>query len=55
DGQWSSWTTWNSCSVTCGTGGRSIRQRNCDNPRPSATGLFCSGDSYESRQCSGSY
>ncbi|XP_053377847.1 SCO-spondin-like isoform X2 [Mercenaria mercenaria] len=54
DGIWSQWTTWAACSVTCGDGGTSMRQRLCAYPVPGAPhGKNCTGDSSESRLCGG--
>ena len=50
DGGWGSWTTWSSCSVTCGGGQRS-RQRSCNNPAPSGGGSDCSGSSSQQEDC----
>nr|XP_022294190.1 A disintegrin and metalloproteinase with thrombospondin motifs adt-1-like [Crassostrea virginica] len=50
DGDWSQWTGWNSCSVTCGAGQES-RTRSCTHPAPSAGGKSCSGDPKETQAC----
>ncbi|XP_052807331.1 uncharacterized protein LOC128236487 isoform X7 [Mya arenaria] len=50
NGDWSGWTDWNECSVSCGTGSKT-RNRNCDNPPPSGGGDACLGDSSESEVC----
>ncbi|XP_061164503.1 uncharacterized protein LOC133173534 [Saccostrea echinata] len=39
-GEWGSWDTWNSCTVTCG-GGTKIRSRECNNPSPLNSGNNC--------------
>ncbi len=41
DGNWSSWSPWSSCSLTCG-GGNQTQTRTCTNPSPSNGGLNCS-------------
>lgn len=50
DGGWSTWTDWESCSVTCGTGLRR-RIRSCSNPVPRAPGNHCDGDSTDFELC----
>lgn len=50
DGGWSSWGTWNGCSVTCG-GGSQTRTRTCNNPPPSGGGENCRGSSSELQSC----
>lgn len=50
NGEWDAWSTWDSCSTTCGTGLQS-RQRNCSNPRPSNGGEHCFGESTDYRSC----
>lgn len=49
-GNWSQWSEWETCSVTCG-GGLQRRLRNCDNPPPAFGGDDCSGESEEIRPC----
>ncbi|XP_052266578.1 adhesion G protein-coupled receptor B1-like isoform X3 [Dreissena polymorpha] len=51
DGQWSSWTDWSRCSVTCGLGTIS-RDRTCTSPAPSNGGRNCSEMSTETHDCS---
>jgi len=50
DGGWSSWSAWDSCSVSCG-GGTQSRTRTCNNPTPQYGGANCSGSSSESQAC----
>ncbi|XP_053391486.1 thrombospondin-1-like [Mercenaria mercenaria] len=50
DGNWSPWTSWSGCDVTCENGTRS-RARTCTNPAPQYGGLNCSGDSTEFKLC----
>lgn len=50
DGDWSEWGEWSQCSVPCG-GGVQLRERLCDNPRPSGKGAECQGPSREQRDC----
>ncbi|VDI13130.1 Hypothetical predicted protein, partial [Mytilus galloprovincialis] len=46
NGNWASWTTWTSCSLSCGSG-ISSRSRACSNPAPANNGLDCSGSGSE--------
>lgn len=48
DGRWHSWTTWGSCSKTCG-GGVQQRQRVCEGPF--FGGEPCNGDNREQKRC----
>ncbi|CAG2209649.1 Coadhesin,Hemicentin-1,Thrombospondin-2 [Mytilus edulis] len=51
DGEWSSfgiWSSWFSCSLTCGGGEKiRIRNRTCSNPVPSHGGKQCTGNETE--------
>ena len=50
DGNWGDWTSWSTCSVTCG-GGTQSRTRLCNFPPPSNGGLICPGSSFENGTC----
>ena len=50
DGQWSSWSEWGTCTVSCGTGKQS-RVRTCTDPKPAHGGRFCKGYPVEWRPC----
>ncbi|XP_035664469.1 SCO-spondin-like [Branchiostoma floridae] len=50
DGEWSTWSPWSNCTVTCG-GGVQYRYRSCDNPPPSYGGLACTGMGEEAVHC----
>ncbi|KAL5005950.1 hypothetical protein ScPMuIL_017108 [Solemya velum] len=50
NGEWTSWTATDDCSVTCGTGEQSFG-RSCSNPTPAHGGLSCNGSSGKSEQC----
>ena len=50
DGNWTSWTSWGSCSRSCGLG-YERRIRFCTNPRPERGGNDCPGDWQEFRPC----
>ncbi|CAG2194239.1 Hemicentin-1,Neurotrypsin,Scavenger receptor cysteine-rich domain superfamily protein,Coadhesin,Adhesion G protein-coupled receptor B3,Thrombospondin-2,Thrombospondin-1,Mucin-like protein,Scavenger receptor cysteine-rich type 1 protein M160,Scavenger receptor cysteine-rich type 1 protein M130,A disintegrin and metalloproteinase with thrombospondin motifs adt-1,Adhesion G protein-coupled receptor B1,Deleted in malignant brain tumors 1 protein [Mytilus edulis] len=50
DGEWSEWSSWDICSVTC-NGGVQDRHRKCDHPQPSNGGMYCNGTTIESRSC----
>ena len=50
NGQWGQWTSWSSCSQTCG-GGTHTRQRECNNPPPSNSGLDCVGNGIDQHSC----
>ncbi|XP_078591867.1 SCO-spondin-like [Branchiostoma floridae x Branchiostoma japonicum] len=49
-GNWGAWSTWTTCSASCGTG-FTARQRECNNPAPSNGGNFCEGSATEGVQC----
>ena len=50
NGGWSQWTSWSSCSLTCG-GGTRTRTRTCTNPTPQGSGADCVGSSLGSEGC----
>ncbi|WAR07511.1 HMCN1-like protein [Mya arenaria] len=50
NGIFSNWSTWTTCSVSCGNGTR-VRERLCDNPQPQHNGSTCTGDYKESEDC----
>ncbi|XP_061163025.1 A disintegrin and metalloproteinase with thrombospondin motifs adt-1-like [Saccostrea echinata] len=50
DTEWSDWTAWGDCSVSCGSGYQQ-RSRNCTNPRPQNSGLNCLGTIAETQTC----
>ena len=49
DGNWTTWSNWTDCSVTCGRGASS-RSRTCTDPQPNG-GMNCSGNAFESQTC----
>ncbi|XP_040005623.1 A disintegrin and metalloproteinase with thrombospondin motifs 2 isoform X2 [Xiphias gladius] len=51
DGSWGMWSSYGSCSRTCG-GGVRFRTRRCDNPAPANGGRTCFGNGYEFQLCS---
>ncbi|KAJ7387604.1 hypothetical protein OS493_000939, partial [Desmophyllum pertusum] len=50
DGHWGRWSSWGSCSKTCGDGTKA-RTRKCDDPTPANSGKSCSGDDKEQVAC----
>lgn len=50
DGDWSQWSNWGDCSVSCGTGA-AVRRRRCDSPNPAYEGEDCDGEEEETREC----
>jgi hypothetical protein len=52
-GQWTEWTSWSKCSITCGHNGTRTRQRYCSNPPPRYGGLSCIGSDAAEEYCPG--
>ena len=50
DGGWTQWSSWSSCSATCGVGSRT-RTRNCTDPAPQGDGADCVGASSGTESC----
>ncbi|XP_052239423.1 coadhesin-like [Dreissena polymorpha] len=50
DGGWTQWSSWSTCSVTCGIG-LNQRTRSCTNPRPSTFGHHCEGPNIDVAIC----
>ena len=50
NGNWSQWSPWQPCSVTCG-GGNRTRNRACTEPRPKWEGKDCIGMNVSSEEC----
>ncbi|CAC5422199.1 Coadhesin,Thrombospondin-1,Mucin-like protein,Hemicentin-1,Adhesion G protein-coupled receptor B3 [Mytilus coruscus] len=51
NGNWTEWSLWSDCSLSCGLGGGRYRTRTCDNPAPANNGRGCSGSGSEKEQC----
>ncbi|KAJ8319787.1 hypothetical protein KUTeg_001374 [Tegillarca granosa] len=51
DGQWSEWSSYSLCSVTCGDGTKT-RTRTCTNPSPRNGGNNCTGGAEQTETCS---
>ena len=51
NGNWAGWSSWGSCSVTCGTGSK-VRTRTCTNPAPQYNGANCAGSGSDTSSCS---
>lgn len=51
-GDWSAWSVWGSCSVTCAQG-VSQRSRVCNQPAPAHGGNNCQGVSTQQQACTG--
>ncbi|XP_078693729.1 uncharacterized protein LOC144923237 [Branchiostoma floridae x Branchiostoma belcheri] len=50
DGNWTDWSPWSACSVTCGVG-TETRDRTCTNPAPANGGADCDGLDQEAQDC----
>ena len=50
DGNWTQWSHWSACSLSCGGGTRS-RTRTCTDPPPSNNGKTCAGEGSEQQGC----
>ena len=50
DGGYTTWSSWDTCTVTCG-GGTQGRTRSCTNPAPQYGGAACSGSSTGIQNC----
>ena len=50
DGGWTQWSSWSSCSKTCGVGS-STRTRTCTNPAPKKGGADCVGPNKRTNIC----
>uniref|UniRef100_A0A3Q4ARY0 Uncharacterized protein n=1 Tax=Mola mola TaxID=94237 RepID=A0A3Q4ARY0_MOLML len=50
DGDWTPWSVWSDCSVTCGRGTQ-VRTHACINPPPRNNGSDCSGPERETQDC----
>ncbi|XP_047561044.1 hemicentin-1 isoform X2 [Lutra lutra] len=50
DGKWATWTSWSTCTVSCGGGARQ-RTRECSDPVPQYGGIRCEGSDVQSDFC----
>lgn len=53
NGNWSAWSDWSTCSVTCSVGVET-RSRSCDNPPPQFNGHACVGNVTDTQPCNDS-
>ncbi|XP_064631894.1 hemicentin-1-like [Lineus longissimus] len=49
-GEWSDWSEFSECSVTCGKGVK-VRMRECNSPAPTYGGRWCRGRSIQQKKC----
>ena len=49
-GNWTTWSAWGDCTVTCGSG-QQRRFRYCTNPPPSENGRPCLGAGTDTQEC----
>nr|XP_022332685.1 coadhesin-like isoform X2 [Crassostrea virginica] len=54
DGGWSAWSSFSTCSTSCGTGTK-YRSRTCTNPQPQHGGQECHGSSKITQHCRSSH
>ncbi|VDI60305.1 Hypothetical predicted protein [Mytilus galloprovincialis] len=50
DGNWSDWSPWSQCSMSC-NGGQKTRTRQCNDPMPLCDGAVCGGKNQEYETC----
>ena len=50
NGNWTEWSLWSKCSVSCGKG-QMLRVRSCSNPVPENNGANCEGSDREAKIC----
>ena len=51
DGNWTTWTDWDTCTTTCYAVGTQERTRDCTNPTPVGHGLYCVAQDWEIQNC----
>lgn len=49
-GNWGDWSSWGSCTLSCG-GGKRERLRKCDSPPPTDGGRYCPGQDKQITYC----
>lgn len=50
DGGWTAWSSWGTCTVSCG-GGSQQKDRTCTNPTPQYGGAQCQGVTFLTQTC----
>ena len=50
NGNYTVWSNWSSCSMSCGPG-QQLRRRNCTQPKPAHGGDDCEGPRIETKEC----